>query len=722
VHRTGKGCHNEEERNQMQTARTARSAAIVAAAFAAFALMATSASALVFSNQIAGFGSPQAAFTSLQGLATNAQGDLYVENGKESVLQFSPAGGYLQPQPLTGSAAPLGGFAGLQGLAVDQATGDVYVSGEELSGFVDRIGKSGEPLGQLLGTPFEEFGLVQAIAVDSNSDLFVDNRSASVIDEFGPPSGAFPVGAYLEPQPLTNASAPLSGSKTPLNEFTFEGVFAVAVNSQGDVYVAENGFEAKRVDEFGPKGELLGQITGTPGPGSGEIEGFTSPRNIAVGPEGNLYVSDASKKVVDEFNSKREFVRQLTGVPALGEPGAPSQPGAFGRTGAVAVDAEGDLYVADTEKNVVDEFSAKPPPAVQPALLTADTGTSAVLNGSVNPNGATVTSCEFEYGLGVSGPLEHTVSCVPPPAAEAFEPVRAEITGLLADTAYHYVLRAASVHGKSATSEQVFTSAAVAPVIGATSVSEVTQFSGVLSGSITPMNTPVAYHFAYGTSSAYESVAPVPDLTLYGGEAPLPVVSQTLTGLQPGTTYHYALVVKAPGTGASIAGPDQTFTTPPIPAPVPVTGGASAISESAVTLTGSVNPEGWETTYSFRYGTSPGYGQEWPTVPVALGGLDGAQPVSVFVERLQPSTTYWYTVCASNQGAPTPVCGAPQAFRTSEYPASVMQVAPLTASIGLPPPKETKPTTGGAKKCKRGDVRKHGKCVRKPKAKSKRKK
>jgi hypothetical protein len=109
----------------------------------------------------------------------------------------------------------------------------------------------------------------------------------------------------------------------------------------------------------------------------------------------------------------------------------------------------------------------------------------------------------------------------------------------------------------------------------------VTQFTATLNGSLDPDGSPAAYHFLYGTSTAYGSIAPVPDLVLNTAETPTTLAPQSITGLLPGTTYHYTLLASGPG-GSTIA-PDQTFTTPSIPPPIAATGSAIATCETAAT-------------------------------------------------------------------------------------------------------------------------------------------
>jgi phosphodiesterase/alkaline phosphatase D-like protein len=185
----------------------------------------------------------------------------------------------------------------------------------------------------------------------------------------------------------------------------------------------------------------------------------------------------------------------------------------------------------------------------------------------------------------------------------------------------------------------------------------------------------VNYHFEYGTTTAYGLIAPVPD-------AFTPITSETLalsqpvSGLQAGTTYHYRLVASSPG-GTEVKGPDETFTTLSIPAPAVATGASEGVGVGSATLTGTVDPHGWDTTYLFQYGTSTTYGSSWPSIEVDMGALEGAQPVVVSVPNLLPDTTYHYRLIATSGGGTS--YGPDVTFTTTEYPASIIQEAPLVS-------------------------------------------
>jgi hypothetical protein len=173
----------------------------------------------------------------------------------------------------------------------------------------------------------------------------------------------------------------------------------------------------------------------------------------------------------------------------------------------------------------------------------------------------------------------------------------------------------------------------------------------------------------------------------YEGYEPRAVGPISASGLLPGTTYHYALVATNKF-GARGTGQDGTFTTTAPTPPLVSTGGTSAISQNSATLSGTVSTNGLQTNYGFEIGTEPGnYGPA-----MGLGSIGGAltNAVSVTLNELQPGTTYYYRVTATN--ADGTVQGQPVSFTTPGFPTLVLTPAspPLIPYISPGFPKEEK--------------------------------
>jgi hypothetical protein len=95
--------------------------------------------------------------------------------------------------------------------------------------------------------------------------------------------------------------------------------------------------------------------------------------------------------------------------------------------------------------------------------------------------------------------------------------------------------------------------------------------------------------------------------------------------------------------------------------PVAVTGTASSITANGATLNGTVNDNGADTTVSFEYGLTTGYGSSVSGGTVAAGS--GNTPVSVAITGLACNSTYHFRVDALNSAGP--VSGSDQTFTTA---------------------------------------------------------
>jgi hypothetical protein len=158
---------------------------------------------------------------------------------------------------------------------------------------------------------------------------------------------------------------------------------------------------------------------------------------VAVDSAGHLYVSDSEKLAVDEFDSAGRFMGHITGS------GTPAGP--FAEPAGVAVNAEGDVYVADRTlerrtgfPGVVDVFGPATPGAV-PFLesegvsdVTLTTGT---LEAQIDPTGLD-TTYHFEYGP--EGASFTSLAEADIGSGESIQRVSAHPQNLLPSTTYEF--------------------------------------------------------------------------------------------------------------------------------------------------------------------------------------------------------------------------------------------------------------------------------------------
>jgi sugar lactone lactonase YvrE len=173
-----------------------------------------------------------------------------------------------------------------------------------------------------------KFGRIFGLAIDDSDRLFVSDGQFNhvlVFDAKHKLEGQFGEGAMNDPAGMA------------IDE---ENRFLYVANTGSDQILVYD------ADTF----KLLRKI-GTPGknhtltaPGD-----FSSPTNVAVDKDGNLFVSDTLNDRVEEFDADGVFIR------AFGKNG--DGPGDFTRPKGIAVDCDGHVWVADAMLNRLQVFT-----------------------------------------------------------------------------------------------------------------------------------------------------------------------------------------------------------------------------------------------------------------------------------------------------------------------------------------------------------------------------
>ncbi|MDX6439960.1 MAG: hypothetical protein QOF45_2543 [Gaiellaceae bacterium] len=191
-------------------------------------------------------------------------------------------------------------------------------------------------------------------------------------------------------------------------------------------------------------------------------------------------------------------------------------------------------------------------------------------------------------------------------------------------------------------------------------VNSVGPTTATVTGTVNPNGQATTWYVEYGTSTSYGTKTPTESA---GSGTANTAVSADLTGLTPGTTYHYRVV--ATNSSGTARGADGIFTTSS--APVAVTGSATSITVTSATLNGTVDPNGRETTWYVEYGTSTSYGSK--TAEKNAGSGTNAVNVSVPVSGLTRGRLYHYRLVATSDAGTSR--GADRTFSTTTSPVVV---------------------------------------------------
>ncbi len=196
------------------------------------------------------------------------------------------------------------------------------------------------------------------------------------------------------------------------------------------------------------------------------------------------------------------------------------------------------------------------------AAPTAETGRAsqvgqrtALLSASVDPNGAAVTSCTFQYG---AKSLMSVPCSTSPGSGTAATTVTATVSGLSPNTSYRFRVLAVSASGTGDGAYGAFsTMVALAPTVQTNAPSEVTEHTAIVNASVNPNGGKVSVcEVQYGTSTLGH-VAPCASSPGAGTSAV--AIAVKLTALAANTTYHFRVI--AGGQSGTTTGAEESFRT-----------------------------------------------------------------------------------------------------------------------------------------------------------------
>ena len=589
-----------------------------------------------FLRQITGTSSGK--FTAPRGIAVDAGGNLWVTEpvGRKAGVH---EGETFPPFPLDQfAAAELGSsflealeiepteasFTRPESLAIDQSTGSFYVTGPESTerssgnnsdvSFVEIFDSAGA-----FEKRFGPFDRASSVAIDNSTDVLEDpsgcSPGCSVYVTREATNSGVNEGETGAIEKFSEAGMPVdfgeAGNQTYVSGNRITGVpgqifesgapASMTVDAHGDIYAVNVNSEDAIVDEFEPSGKFVRAFTGleTPGLGGSHTnDGFGGALGgVAVDPvSGHLLVSvngrgpkdegNGEVAAIDEFAAEGPEVGKFVGQITESDTGRPLQ-----YVGAITVDAKGDVYLVETgvggngpvegASRAVDLWG---PGASKPSFKLAEAAdrqpTSVLLSGSVDPEGLSLSACEFEYvpqrqfeeTKFASVTAAEKASCSPEaakvPVDSDYHAVQAEVTGLAQGGTYYYRLSGTTAGSTGGFSESVslaFTTPAAPRVLSA-SAANISDTSVELVARIDPVGAATSYHFEYSSNGV--AWVSTPEVGVGQGAPTGSVVASVVrqvAPLLPGTTYAFRVVAQnAYGSAPGGPGAEGSFTTLPL--------------------------------------------------------------------------------------------------------------------------------------------------------------
>ncbi len=355
-------------------------------------------------NGTAGFGGDggaalQAFLFNPNRVALDAAGNLYIADlYNHAIRKVTPAG-------TVSTVAGIGGSSGYNGdgiaatsaqlnfpmdVAVD-AAGNLYIA-DTINSRIRRVDAQTGLIATVAGTgtfgfagdggsaSVAQLSYPDSVAVDSAGNVYLADTSNNRVRRIDAATQAI----------ATIAGGGNGGDGGPATNASLNFPTAVAVDSAGNVYIADSlDATVRRVTPPGPGGGLISTVAGNGTAGFGGDGGpaaaasLANPTGLALDGNGNLYVADSGNDVVRIVSavasgSARIFtVAGTAGVRGLGGDGGPATSAVLNGPGGVAVDGAGTLYIADEGNDRVRAVpgAGVPADATPPVIQSTITGT-----------------------------------------------------------------------------------------------------------------------------------------------------------------------------------------------------------------------------------------------------------------------------------------------------------------------------------------------------------
>jgi len=265
---------------------------------------------------------------------------------------------------------------------VTDPSGNVYVAdvGNEVirkitpAGIVSTVAGAGTPGSADGVATAAKFYHPVGMCSDAAGNIYVADENNNMIRKMTPAGVVTTIGGQTYAGYVDGASAVAK----------FNLPCGVAVDAAGNVYVADyNNNAIRKIAPDGSVSTFAGSTAGAAGAsnGTGTSATFNHPYSIAIDAAGNLYVADRLNNMIRKI-TPAAVVTTLAGQTTAGFANATGTAAQFNSPVGLAVDAKGNVYVADQNNNQIRVITAS-------GLVTTLSGTGA--QGMVNANGSFAT-------------------------------------------------------------------------------------------------------------------------------------------------------------------------------------------------------------------------------------------------------------------------------------------------------------------------------------------
>ncbi len=305
-----------------------------------------------------------------QGVSVDPAGNLYIaDSGNTRIRKVTPGG------IITTVAGTSPGFSGDAGpasvaqlsypaKAVASSNGDIYVV-DSANNRIRRVAPNGI-ISTVAGTGQSgfagegdlalnaQFSYPRDIAIDSTGSLIVLDTNNRRLRRFSPGGKITTIAG--------SGVFGLFGDQGPATQAQFASPWGFAVDSSGNIYIADTfNHRIRKITSDGTVTSIAGQnspgFSGDNGPAS--FAQLNRPTSVAVDSAGNVYIADTSNHRMRKIDA-RGTITTVAGTGANGFAGdnGPASSAQLNLPESVAVDAGGNILVADTGNHRIRRISA----------------------------------------------------------------------------------------------------------------------------------------------------------------------------------------------------------------------------------------------------------------------------------------------------------------------------------------------------------------------------
>ncbi len=309
------------------------------------------------------------------------------------------------PLPVTGLNAPSSVVVDGNGVVYVAESGDSVVKKIALDGTVTVVagvdGTAGIPSAGKFGTPT---GL--ALSPDGKT-LYVSDTGNDVVVKVDTTAATPPAALTVVAGKVGVEAAPTNGPGTSSSLHDPSGL---ATDASGNLYIADSlNHQVERLDTTGALRVFAGNGRAAAAvPGAATSSSLNKPSAVAVDASGNVLVADAGNRTVDK-------VDPLSGVLSV-----VGSTGATGSPTALSVDLSGTVFLADPSVGGLKKMTggAVSVVAIDPAVMASPTAVATTLGGNLWLADATQVA-QFASTAPVDAPR---ITSAPPTAAAVGKP------------------------------------------------------------------------------------------------------------------------------------------------------------------------------------------------------------------------------------------------------------------------------------------------------------